>query len=134
MATKKAATAKRPRKVTGVKKTAKKSPAKAEAAEPSSNGTATVTKAKGKAELDPNQPQLPGFQEDRVPAVEKIIKLRASHLSKISAMQEEIKAAIAKLPDLFKKNKLTQYTASGVTVSVHHGADEVVFKKAKANK
>lgn len=150
MAKKTASTAtKRPRKVAGVKKAPKASARKVpptgaaksivdhatgKLPDASVNGAAAVAVAKGKADLDPNQKQIPGFEEDRVPAVEKILKSRITRLAEISKLQEENKADTAKLPGLFKKHKLSKYTAAGLTASIVHGPDEVVFKKAKANK
>lgn len=110
----------RPRNVVGQKKkTAKKAAA----------GAPAIKKSKGAAKIDPNQDQLPGFEEDRVPAIEKIIKNHSSRVSQIAALKEADTVDVGKLPDLFKKHKLQQYAAAGFKVTVSHGADQVKFKK-----
>ncbi len=127
--------AKRPRNVTGRRKTPAKKPAsktvKGEASA-ESNGKPAIKKAKGNAAVDPNQPNLPIVEDDRIPAIETILKKRVKNLAEINRLQEAVKADVGRLPDLFKKHKLLQYSGSGLKVTVTHGADEVKFKKAKA--
>ena len=97
-----------------------------------SSGAATLSNgSKGKADIDPNQKTLPDMEEDRVPAIETIIKKIVAKKSERAAIKEEVDTLIAKLPPLFKKHDLNQYSCCGKTVCIEPGADVVKIKTAK---
>ena len=138
----------RPRKIAGKKKTAKEAaptkkatspgcpscngkPSKSATGKPSTKGTA-IKRSKGNAVIDPNQKNLPIVEDERIPAIERAIKQYAEKKSQRSKLKEDIDSITSSLPPLFKKHELNNYSASGYTVSVTHGADEVKFKKAKS--
>lgn len=143
MATKKKAASRtsRPRKVTGKKVQRKRGRrTKGVATDPSlaaSNGEAkpakkpAIKKSRGKADLDPNQPNLPIIEEDaRIPAIERAMKDYVEAESRHKKGSEDMKIAVEKLPGLFKKNKISDYSCLGRMAVITPGADQVRFKKA----
>ena len=89
-------------------------------------------KAGGDKKLQAGQKDLPGVDTDRVPRIETIVKKIVGKESQKKLLAEEINELRDKLPPLFKKNKLVQYSCHGKKVLIEPGADVVKIKKAKA--
>lgn len=105
--------------------------AKKKAVKKPAKRSAKVAKAKGKADLDPNQASLNGFEGDRVPEVENVIGEIVMKQSEAKRLTEEVAERISEIPPLFRKFGLNSYTCLGKHVTIEPGEDVVKILKAK---
>jgi hypothetical protein len=93
---------------------------------------AKTAKAVGDAtKNDPNQPPLPGMEEERIAPIERAMKKILDKRKEAKDAKEEADAELAKLPGLLKKHERQNYKCLGRVVVIEPGADIVKIKKVK---
>lgn len=92
---------------------------------------ARVKKATGRAEVHPDQNQLNGFEDDRLPTVEQLIKQIVRKNESASALKAEVAELSSELLAEMKSLRINSYQALGKQVVIEPGDDSLKFLKAK---
>lgn len=88
----------------------------------------------GNTDHRPDQSQLEGMEDERIPAIETCVQSLVTNKTRIKEMQEQNKEYADELAGLLHKHELTSYRCCGRVVTLIAGEETVQIKKAKASK